>query len=82
MAFEASIRQRLAYGVDRFLSRGSSALFISLTISFLGALLLFGTLRALATLLERLRTPRCDGLDRRPSRRALCRRGVWALSEM
>jgi hypothetical protein len=45
MAGKATLREKLRYKVDTFLSKGSGALFIALTISFLIALVLISVLR-------------------------------------
>jgi hypothetical protein len=45
MAGKASLREKLRYKTDTFLSKGSGALFIALTISFLIALVLISILR-------------------------------------
>ena len=38
MVQRVSLRQRLRYAVDNFLSRGSSSLFVALTLAFIGAI--------------------------------------------
>ena len=45
MVEKAPLAQRLRYQVDNFLARGSSALFISLLVAFLGSILVFVALR-------------------------------------
>ncbi|GMR23507.1 MAG: hypothetical protein BMS9Abin37_1941 [Acidobacteriota bacterium] len=41
----ATLRQRWRYRVDSFLARGSSALFVSLVLAFVGSILLIGVMR-------------------------------------
>ena len=42
---KATLRQRWRYRVDSFLARGSSALFVSLVVAFIGSILLIGVMR-------------------------------------